>query len=75
MIKGYENKDMSKTIMYENKSSVTLHGIKPGAKVAVDVDKDGTPLDYHLRRRAKDGKLDGSFVPVPKTKTPKKDNE
>jgi hypothetical protein len=73
MIKGYENKDMSKKIMYENKSSVTLHGIKPGTKVSVDVDKDGTPLDFHLRRRVRDGKIDGSFMPAQKKKqSPKK---
>ncbi len=43
----------------ENKSSTTLHGLKPGAKTTIKVDAHGVPKDQHWRRRLKDSVIDG----------------
>jgi len=50
---------MNKAII-ENKSGVTIHGLKPGGKIPVEVDRDGTPLDKKWRRRLADSKIDGA---------------
>lgn len=51
---------------YENKSLVTLHGIKPGETFEVKVDADGVPLEKHWRNRLRDSKVDGCIAPVKK---------
>jgi len=57
MIKrNMEDKRMKATI--ENKSSVTIHGLKPGGKLPIEVDKEGTPLNKEWRRRVADSKID-----------------
>lgn len=48
---------MHKAII-ENKSAVTLHGVKPGGKIRIDVDRNGTPLDRNWRRRVADAPID-----------------
>jgi len=41
-------------VMIENKSSVELHGLGAGKQTPIEVDKEGTPLDKHWRRRLRD---------------------
>lgn len=53
---------MIKSITIENKSMVSLHGLKPGKQAIIDVDADGTPLDQHWRRRMKDSISDGCIA-------------
>lgn len=60
MITKWENKLVKKT--FENKRDVTLHGWKPGEKRDIETDKEGTPLNFQMRRRLKDG----DFKPVRK---------
>lgn len=67
--RNMEDKRMKATI--ENKSGVTLHGLKPGGQLVVDVDQDGTPLDRNWRRRVADSAIDGA-VSIVKPKTKKK---
>lgn len=50
---------MSKAII-ENLSGVTIHGLRPGEKLTIEVDRDGTPLDKNWRRRCSDFKIDGA---------------
>lgn len=50
---------MIKSITIENKSMVSLHGLKPGKQVIINVDADGIPLEQHWRRRLKDSASDG----------------
>lgn len=57
---------MRKFINLENKSLVTIHGVRPGNTVRVEVDEEGTPLDLNWRRRLKDN--DGAIVPIKKKK-------
>lgn len=47
-------------VSIENKSGVTIHGLKPGGQLPIKVDENGTPLDKHWRRRLKDAKIDKS---------------
>lgn len=69
MLKSFwENKDMAKQIEIENKSDVTLHGLKPGAKTLIKVDRIGTPLDKNWRRRMKDSEIDGCIEVVEQKK-------
>lgn len=69
---GYRFKgEPMKKMEIENKSKVTIHGLKPGGRLAIDVDKHGTPLDKNWRRRVKDSVQDGAIMPV-KAKTKKK---
>ena len=56
----------------ENKSGVTIHGLKPGGKIIIPVDVNGTPLDKHWRRRLSDSKIDKSFSLTKITKKTKK---
>jgi len=51
---------MIKSVELENKSIVSIHGLKPGGKIKVAVDVNGTPLDKNWRRRMKDN--DGAIV-------------
>jgi hypothetical protein len=51
-----ENK-MNKVII-ENKSSVPLHGLGAGKQTPIEVDKAGTPLDKHWRRRLRDESIE-----------------
>lgn len=51
-------------IQIENKSAVTIHGLKPGAKRSIDVDEKGTPLDRNWRRRLRDSVIDGAICKV-----------
>jgi len=62
---------MGKAII-ENKSGVTIHGLKPGGKLPIDVDQNGTPLDRQWRRRVADSKIDGAVSLSKITKTKKK---
>lgn len=68
---------MIKSITIENKSMVSLHGLKPGKQAVIEVDADGTPLEQHWRRRMKDSISDGCIAVVeqPKVKAPKKEAE
>jgi hypothetical protein len=51
-----ENKMFKQKI--ENKSSVPLHGLKAGGQLDIEVDKEGTPLDKHWRRRLRDKSIE-----------------
>lgn len=51
---------MMKHMVIENKAIVPIHGLKSGGKLKIEVDKNGTPLDRHWRRRIKDN--DGAIV-------------
>ena len=64
--KDYEAKTMaaSPEITLENKSDVTLNGVKPGGKVRVKVDRDGVPLDRYWRNRVRDAEIDGCVAKV-----------
>ncbi len=55
---------MIKSITIENKSMVSLHGLKPGKQVIIEVDADGTPMEQHWRRRMNDSKADGCIAVV-----------
>lgn len=55
---------MIKSITIENKSMVSLHGLKPGKQTEIQVDADGTPLEQHWRRRMKDSVSDGCIAVV-----------
>jgi hypothetical protein len=47
----YENK------MITNIRGVPLHGLKPGGKRMIKVDKNGTPIEQLWRKRKKDGDI------------------
>ncbi len=67
---------MIKSITIENKSMVSLHGLKPGKQAIIEVDADGTPLEQHWRRRLKDSAADGCIAVIEtKSKAPKKEAE
>ena len=68
--RNMEDKRVKVTI--ENKSGVTLHGLKPGGKLPIEVDKAGTPLDKNWRRRLVDSKIDGAISIVEPKKSKKK---
>lgn len=70
---SWENKDMgqSNLVEIENKSDVTLHGLEPGGRLKIKVDRDGLPLDRNWRRRMKDSEIDGC-IEVVKEKKEKK---
>lgn len=55
---------MIKSITIENKSMVSLHGLKPGKRAEIQVDRDGTPLERHWRRRLNDSKTDGCIAVI-----------
>ena len=55
---------MIKSITIENKSMVSLHGLKPGKQVIINVDADGVPLEQCWRRRMNDSKTDGCIAVV-----------
>jgi len=55
-------------IQIENKSAVTIHGLKPGAIRSIEVDEKGTPLDRNWRRRLKDSAIDGAITKVEEKK-------
>lgn len=55
---------MIKSITIENKSMVSLHGLKPGKQAIIEVDADGTPLQQHWRRRMADSKTDGCIAVI-----------
>ena len=59
----------AKRIRLRNASKVVLHGVDPGKAISVEVDRDGTPLDRHWRRRLQDSKVDGCVEIVPENKT------
>ena len=59
-------------VKIENKSGVTIHGLKPGKQIPIKVDGDGTPLDKHWRRRVRDAKIDGAVQIVGFKKKSKK---
>lgn len=50
------------TIM--NKSTVTIHGLKPDSMKKIAVDENGTPLEKNWRRRLRDSAIDGAIVKV-----------
>ena len=68
-----ENKMMKAEI--ENKSAVDLHGLKPGEKRIIEVDREGTPLDKHFRRRLADSIIDGCVEITPIKPKKQKDTE
>lgn len=55
---------MMKSITIENKSMVSLHGLKPGKQTEIEVDDKGVPLDQHWRRRMRDSASDGCIEVV-----------
>lgn len=55
---------MIKSVTIENKSMVSLHGLKPGKTAVIQVDADGTPLEQHWRRRMNDSKTDGCIAVI-----------
>jgi hypothetical protein len=65
-----ENKMMKQII--ENKSSVALHGLKAGGQLDIEVDKAGTPIDKHWRRRLRDKSIQ---IIKPETKKEIKKNK
>jgi hypothetical protein len=66
-----ENK-MNKVII-ENKSSVPLHGLGAGKQTPIEVDKAGTPMDKHWRRRLRDKSIE--IIPEPKKEPKKKETK
>jgi hypothetical protein len=72
-----ENKMFKQKI--ENKSSVALHGLKVGGQLEIEVDKAGTPLDKHWRRRLRDKSIEkvkpGKPTKKIETKTAKGDTK
>ena len=44
----------NKKVEIENKSPVTIHGLKSNAKVMVEIDNEGTIIDKLFRRRVAD---------------------
>lgn len=55
---------MIKSITIENKSMVSLHGLKPGKQLQVEVDNKGVPLDRNWRRRLNDSSSDGCVAVI-----------
>ena len=53
----------------ENKTDITLHGVKPGETIVVKTDKYGVPKDKRWRDRLRDAEIDGAFSVVTDTKT------
>ena len=53
-----ENKMIGKATII-NKSSVTLHGVKPGDTKIIDVDQQNMPKEICWRKRIRDSKIDG----------------
>lgn len=51
-------------ITIENRSKVTLHGLKPGHQKQIDADENGTPIKREWRRRLLDSKLDGAIIVI-----------
>jgi len=49
---------------YENKSLVSIHGVKPGSTFEVAVDAEGVPLEKRWRDRLRDAAVDGAIVRV-----------
>lgn len=43
-----------KKLTIVNNSTVTIHGLVPGGELQVDIDKKGTIIDKHWRRRIAD---------------------
>lgn len=58
-----------------NKSSVPLHGLKPGAKKVIDIDDHNVPKDQHWRKRVRDSAIDGCVELKPVKKEKKKSKE
>jgi hypothetical protein len=67
-----ENKMAKET--YTNKSSVEIHGVKPGADFVIDCDENGTPKELKWRRRMKDAILDNCIEKKVKTTKKKKED-
>lgn len=72
MQSNYENKafGMTNTVTLENKSKVTLNGLKPGAKITLQADENGLPTGVtgqYWRKVLKDAEVDGC-VEVVKSK-------
>lgn len=72
MLKQQMENKMAKE-KYTNKSSVTLHGVAPGADFDIDVDANGTPKNIEWRKRIRDSKIDGC-IEKKEIKTTKKKN-
>ena len=72
---SWENKDMgqSNLVEIENKTNVVLHGLKPGEKMQIAVDRNGLPLDRNWRRRMKDSEIDGCIEVI--QEKPKKEKK
>ena len=43
-----------KKVKLENRSTVSVHNLRPGGTIMVEVDRKGTIKDKHWRRRVKD---------------------
>lgn len=52
---------MAKKVKIKNNSDVTIHGLKPGEELLIEVDENGTPIDRNWRRRFIDSKIDGAI--------------
>jgi len=77
MFKGkMENKAMPQAKI-ENKSSVVLHGLKPGQEKIIEVDNNNVPKDINWRKRVRDSAIDGcvELKPIKKVKKSKKKEE
>ncbi len=55
---------MSSAIFIVN---LAVGGSRPGARLTLKVDKDGTPLDKYWRRRWKDSRIDNCISRVDET--------
>lgn len=44
-----------KKVKLENRSTVSVHNLRPGGTIMVEVDRKGTVINKQWRRRVKDG--------------------
>lgn len=51
-------------ITIKNNSPVTIHGLKPGNSMSIEVDRDGIPFSRNWRRRLADSPIDGAITIV-----------
>jgi len=74
MFKPNMEDKMAKVIIL-NKTIVPIHGLQPKKTMEIEVDKDGTPLDRHWRRRFRDAEIDGCIEIVKEKKIKNKKEE
>lgn len=59
-------------VAIKNNSPVTIHGLKPGNTMTIEVDRKGKPLDRNWRRRLADSPIDGAITVVVQAEPQKK---